>query len=569
MSTTKTNIAILASSTIKGLEEVFFVKCREINVESSFYVSAYNQYVQDILSGESRLYSFLPDIIFLFVDTRTMLGPSFFSFSRLSEKEQCSLFDQCSADYYSLISSLQKKTKAKIVVHTFEVPVRSSFGILENKQEIGMRRLIREFNRAMEEKYRTNSQIFVFDYDLFLGTVGKDKAFDSKLYYLGDIKISPQVLPLLCDEYLAYIKPLSSLTKKCLVLDLDNTLWGGVIGEDTLEGLLLGPTSQGRPFWEFQNYILSLFNRGVILAINSKNNSEDALLVLEKHPYMVLRKKHFAAIRINWNDKVTNMREIAKELNIGTDSLVFIDDDKFNREFIRQEMPEVLVVELPDDPSRYLSAIESLSDFNTFQITEEDRQKGSMYVIERDRKELAQEAPDIDSYIKKLEMVVTIEKLNDFNLPRVSQLTQKTNQFTLTSRRYLEENLRELEKNNYLIVSAQVSDKFGDSGLIGVAIVKRDPKTWVIDSFLLSCRVIGRRVEESLLAYIVECARKERAQKLFGEFISTKKNELVKDFYRNNKFFVSGKSNDVEAWEYNLNHEFLYPDNIKVLKKHG
>ncbi|MEK6875912.1 MAG: HAD-IIIC family phosphatase, partial [Nanoarchaeota archaeon] len=328
-----------------------------------------------------------------------------------------------------------------------------------------------------------------------------------------------------------YIKPMMSLSKKCIVLDLDNTLWGGIIGEDGLEGIKLGPTPEGRPFMEFQQYLLSLFNRGVILAINSKNNYDDAIEVFRKHPHMALKEEHFAAMQINWNDKIENMKAIADELNIGTDSFVFIDDDKANRQMIREAFPEINVVEMPEDQSLYLKTLMGLNDFNTLQITEEDKKRGHMYVQQRRRTEFQKSTANLADFLKSLNIVVTAEKANKFNIPRISQLTQKTNQFNMATKRYMEEEIKKLaEDKNFLIFSVKVEDKFGDNGITGAAIVKKGKDAWNIDTFLLSCRVIGRKVEETLLAYIAREAKKAGANRLTADFIPTKKNSVAKDF---------------------------------------
>ncbi|MHC4455244.1 MAG: HAD-IIIC family phosphatase, partial [Planctomycetota bacterium] len=365
-----------------------------------------------------------------------------------------------------------------------------------------------------------------------------------------------------------YIKPMLSLTRKCIVLDLDNTLWGGVIGEDGLEGIRLGPTSEGRPFQEFQRYLLSLFNRGVILAINSKNNLNDVVNVFNEHPYMILKEEHFSAMQINWDDKISNMKSIVEELNIGMESLVFIDDDKLNREMIKDALPEVLVVDLPEDTSLYLKTLMEINDFNTLQITEEDKKKGEMYAAQKGRHEIKKTVTDITEYLKKLETVVTIEKANYFTIPRIAQLTQKTNQFNMTTRRYMEEDIKQFTTgSNFLVVSAKVEDKFGDNGITGVVIVEKNKGKWRIDTFLLSCRVLGRKVEETLLAYIIEQAKKEKIEVLIGEFIQTKKNTPAEGFYKINGFSFIQKDNEKEIWEYDLRNDYPFIDFIRLVRK--
>ena len=432
---------------------------------------------------------------------------------------------------------------------------------------LGLVEFIEKLNGDLRDELKSDSQCFVFDYDSFLSNIGKREAFDYKMYYLADIKIDLSYLPELANQYLAYIKPLISMTKKCIVLDLDNTLWGGIVGEDSAKGIKLGPTPAGRPFMEFQKYILSLFNRGVILAVNSNNNLDDALEIFRAHPYMILKEKHFASMKINWNGKVANMKAISEELNIGLDSFVFIDDDKLNREMIKSAFPQVEVVDLPEDPSLYLEAVMRLDDFSTFQITEEDMKKGRMYAEQRKREKFCESIQDIKAYLKSLNIRAIIQRANKFNGPRITQLTQKTSQFNLTTRRYLEEDIKKFSDSaDCIIFSIKVEDRFGDNGVTGAAIVKKKAEEWIIDSFLLSCREIGRGIEDVMLAYIFEEARREGVSRIVGEFIPSKKNEPAKDFYQKSGFILTGKNKDIELWMHDVAKGFSYPEFVKVIK---
>ena len=560
-------IAILSSFTIKGLKETLLVKCCESGILPEFYVGDYNQYSQEILDENSRLYQFDPDLIIIFIDTMTILGDHYFLPYRISEEERRNWLDETYREITSLIQKIKERSSAKILLHNFEVPIFSPLGIVENKENFGFIESIQAFNAFLRNGFKDDNQVFIFDYDSFCSKIGKRNIMNYKMYYLGDIKLDFQYIPELCNEYLSYIKPQMSIIKKCIVLDLDNTLWGGIIGEDGLEGIKLGPSPEGRPFWEFQKYLLSLFNRGVLLAIDSKNNLDDALKVFREHPHMILRENHFAAMKINWDDKISNMMAIAEELNIGVDSFVFFDDDKLNRIMVKDALPEVLVVDTPDDPALCLKTLMEINDFNIFSITEEDKKKGQMYAEQRKRKELEHTSKDIKDYLRSLETVVTIEKPNSFNIPRIAQLTQKTNQFNMTTRRYLEEDIMEFLKNgNYLVVSAGVEDKFGDNGITGLIIAEKSRNNWRIDTLLMSCRVIARGVEEVLLAYLIEEAKKENAVRFMGEFIPTEKNIPSKEFYKKNGFEFVKKDGALEIWEYDLKKEYKYPDYLRIIK---
>ena len=408
--TVKIRVAILSSFTTKGLKEVLAVKCKDIGVQAEIYLSDYNQYAQEILDNNSGLYEFNPDLVFLLIDTQTVLGDAYFNFFEKKEVHRKDLIMEKLDSILSLVKAMKKNTDAKIVVHNLMVPVYSPYGIIDNKQDPGLKEFVQKVNLGLNNSLQADEQIFVYDYDAFCSRYGKDKIVDYKLYFLGDIKLSLDYFPELCDEYLSYVKPIMALSKKCIVLDLDNTLWGGIIGEDGMDNIKLGPTPEGRPFWEFQKYLLALFNRGIILAVNSKNNLDDALEVFRNHPYMVLKEHHFASMRINWNDKISNMKEISKEINIGLDSMVFVDDDNFNREIVKDALPDVKVLEMPTDPSLYLRTLVQSNDFDLLQLTYEDRKKGKMYIDQRKRQQLKSDTTDLTEYLRGLEMTVTDRK---------------------------------------------------------------------------------------------------------------------------------------------------------------
>lgn len=561
-------IAILSSFTVNGIKEALMVKCSSLCILSKFYIGGYGQYVQEILNQESELYRFNPDLIIVLVDTMSICGDNFYFPYRLTEEQRISWVKNKCETLHSLMLTLKKYLSSKILLNNFEVPFYSPLGICENKQSFGFIEMIEELNRNLRIFYKTDSQVFIFDYNSFCSKIGKQQSMNYKMYYLGDMKLDLKYIPDLCDEYMSYIKPTANVSRKCIVLDLDNTLWGGVIGEDGLDGIKLGPYPEGRPFWEFQKYLLALFDRGILLAVNSKNNLEDALNVFKNNQYMLLNEEHFSSMQINWNDKITNMKAIAKEINISLDSLVFIDDDKVNREIIRQALPEVFVVDLPEDSSLYSKTLMELSEFNTFAVTEEDKKRGRMYGHQRKRNELKIKSSSIDEYLKELEIVVTIEKANPINIPRISQLCQKTNQFNMTNKRYTIDEINEISNcSANLVLAIQVRDKFGDSGISGVAIITKNMESWKIDNLLLSCRVIGRKIEDALLHYILELAKKENVKTLVGEFIPSGKNLPAMNFFSDNGFILMGTEENKKNWKYDISNDYLNPDFIKTIIK--
>ena len=556
----KIKIAILGSFTLNGLVEVLQVKCAELNTKFVSYVGEYNQYNQEILNSKSHLYQFNPDITFLLVDTRTILGDTYYFPYDISVLDRKKIVEEKFLELKHLITSFKQTSKSKLIIANFSIPVYSSYGIYENKTEFNLKKMIMELNAKLEDMVQKENSIFLYDFDGFMRKFGEAHVFNYRQYFFGDVKVGIDYLPYLGYELMGYVKAVLGLSKKCIVVDLDNTLWGGVIGEDGFNGIKLGPYTQGRPFLELQKILLALNKRGIILAINSKNNYDDAIHVIREHPYMLIKEDNFASIRINWEDKISNIQEIANELNIGLDSIVYLDDDPINREFMKTSLSQILTVDLPRDPSEYSLCVTNLNDFNLLQITEDDIKRSKMYNEEQQRKELQKNIPNLENFLQKMNIKVLIKNGDDFAIPRISQLTLKTNQFNLTTKRYQEEEIKNMVNDkNFLVKYAQVSDKFGDNGITGICIVKKNDKEWIIDSFLLSCRIMGRGVEEGILGHILEQAKKEGVSKVVGQYIPTNKNKPCEDFYQK-----CGFEKDGEYWSFNLKNTIKIPNHLKV-----
>lgn len=558
----KIKLAILSSFTINGLEETLRVKCAEEKIECISYVGGYNQYAQEILNKESNLYKFKPDVTFLILDTRSILENYFYSPYSLNTEQRKEFVETKTSDLISLIKSFTKQSDSKLVITNFSVPSYSPNGIIETKTEFGMHDMIRDMNLRLNSNLINEPSVFIYDFNQFVMRYGETNVFDYRKFLFGDIKISLDLIPRFANDLMGYIKAMLGLNKKCIVLDLDNTLWGGIVGEDGFDGIKLGPTSPGNAYVEFQRQLLAYWQRGIILAINSKNNFDDAMQVIREHPYMILREEHFASMRINWNDKVSNLREIANELNIGLNSIAYFDDDPVNREFVSSGLPEVLSVDLPNDPSLYAQTLMSLNDFNVLQITDEDLSRGKMYVQQKSRKELESSATNLDEFLKQLDIKITIKDANQFTIPRISQLTLKTNQFNLTTKRYQEEDILRFSTDKSKIVGcAQVEDKFGDNGITGAFIINKDtPTEWSIDTFLLSCRVMGRGIEDAILGHILQKAKTQGVSKVKGTYIPTKKNMPCEHFLSNYGFVK-----DSDSWSYSLNNPIKIPNHLVVV----
>ncbi len=554
-------VAILSSFTINGLSETLQVKCANRNINCIPYIGGYNQYNQEILDVNSNLYKFSPNLTFLILDLRSIMGELFYFPYSISVNERKNFIHEKLNEIINIVDVFTKNSKSKLIVTNLSYSSYSPFGISEQKTDFNFQDMVMLFNNNLKEKLKQNNSVYILDFLNFVFKYGEKNLFNYQNFLFGDIKISLDHIPFFANEFLSYIIPFLGLTKKCIVLDLDNTLWGGIVGEDGFEGIQLGLQPPGNAYIEFQKHLKSLTKKGILLAINSKNNENDALKIIKEHPHMVLRENDFSAMRINWTDKATNMKEIAEELNLGLDSFVFFDDDPVNREYVRKAFPAIMTPEIPNDPSEYSVVLQSIIDFNTLEITDEDFKRGDMYLQQKERKNLEKQHTSLTDFLKSLNLHIIIKKSNDFTIPRISQLTLKTNQFNLTTKRYQEEDIHKfLDKGNMLIGCVQVKDKFGDNGITGVFMIdKQNPNEWIIDNFLLSCRIMGREVEKAILYYIIEEAKKNNVSKIRAKYLQTDRNAPIKDFLSSCGFI---KENSF--WIYNVSQSFKYPEYLKL-----
>ena len=561
----KIRVGILSSFTINGLEESLFVKCAERNIQCVTYNSPYKQYNQDILNSGSPLYSFSPNLTFMIIDTRTILSSLFYNPYSVTTSERREYIDNRVKELANLVRNFTMKSNSKLVVANFPTPIYTPYGICETKAEYGLREMILDLNAKLSILLRNEPSTFIFNFDSFVSKYGEVNVFDYRQFLVGDIKVSLSYIPYLAEELMGFVKADLGINRKCIVLDLDNTLWGGIVGEDGFEGIKLSPQHPGSSFVEFQRTIQALHGRGIILAINSRNNEDEAMRVIREHPYMVLREDNFASIKINWNDKISNIKAIAEELNIGLDSLVYFDDDPVNRDVMSKALPEVMTVDLPEDPALYAQAVTNLNDFNTFSITDDDKKRGQMYLEQRKRIQLEKSVSNLEDFLTQLNIKINIKTADEFTIPRIAQLVLKTNQFNLTTNRFQEEDIRKFAQNmNMWVGCAQTEDKFGDNGITGVFIVNKNTghSEWSIDTFLLSCRVMGRGIEDGIMQHILSEARKEGISRVRGRYIPTKKNKPCESFLPNSGFKKEG-----EYWVHSFDAPFKMVKHVEVIAR--
>lgn len=545
--------AILRSFTVEPvvplLRAVAFVNGIDLTVQ----VGDFNTYAQEILNQNSRLYHFSPDIVILAIQTRDVAPDLWSDFADLSPDQIAAAIERVSSSFRIWVQAFRSHSQAHLVLHTLEMPLVPSNGVFDAQSDNGQMEAIRRINLELLRISSEQTGVYILDYDSLVARHGRASWHDERKWLSMRMPIAANHLFHMANGWLRVIHPLTGKVCKALVTDLDYTLWGGVIGEDGMNGVKLGQDYPGAAYQALQRVILDFYQRGIILAVCSKNNLSDAMEVLEHHPGMLLRPQHFAVLRINWSDKAQNLREIAAELNIGTDALAFLDDSPAERQWIRSQLPEVTVIELPDDAMGYAQALHDSMVFERIALSAEDRERGRFYAEQRLRTELQQSVPSLEDYYRSLSMEVEISLVRQETLARASQLTQKTNQFNLTTRRYSEQQIAQMANEpDWRIQSIRVRDRFGDNGLVGMAITHYQGQFCEIDTFLLSCRVIGRTVETALLATIAEQARIEGAQRLVGWFFPTNKNAPAREFYRSHGFTCTLERGAESRWEFDL-----------------
>ncbi|MCH7751650.1 MAG: HAD family hydrolase, partial [Planctomycetes bacterium] len=461
--------------------------------------------------------------------------------------------------YRTWAETIRSRSAVHVVIHNLEKPAQAAAGIYDAQCANGQLRAIERINAELVALCGEFTGVHVLDYDGLVARHGRDHWHDDQKWLTARLPIAADSLIHLANEWIRYLLPICGRQAKCLVCDLDNTLWGGVIGEDGLHGIKLGGDYPGAAYQDLQRAILDLTRRGIILAICSKNNEADALEAIQRHPEMLLRRKDFSAMRINWNDKAQNLREIAAELNIGVDSLVLVDDNPVEREFVREMIPEATVIDIDAAaPLGHAAALQRCPLLERLEISAEDRQRGQLYAQQQQRRASQSSTTTVEDYYRSLEMVAAFGLADEATRPRIAQLTQKTNQLNMTTRRYSEQDIQSfIDDPAVHVYWVRIEDRFGDNGIIGVMIVREKGADWLLDTFLMSCRVIGRTVETAMLGVLVEQARRQGAQRLLGEFLPTAKNAPAKEIYTSHGFRCTKQTDHESWWELELSNTTL------------
>lgn len=536
------NFCILATSNIDFLAPALEVMAFADRVRLKTWTSGFNQIEQQTLNSESEFYAFDPQIAFIHIRAEDIFPRMAYSLETVEDQQIGDWIREIRSKIDNCCINLAR-AGIQILLTSFSQPAHSPMGMRDFMHPRGYRNVWMALNTMLVELARQRPGVKILDLDGLIRRVGALNWEDPKLWFLAKIAGGTRFATTFANEMMPVIRELAGRRRKCLVLDLDNTLWGGIIGEDGIEGVKLGGDFPGNIFLEFQKRILDLWGQGILLAINSKNNLVDAEEMIQRHPEMLLKLEHFVSRQINWQDKVENIKAIASEINIGLDSLVFIDDNPAECERVQRALPEITVFQVPVDLARLPREFAELTRlFDGVTSSEEDRTRNQMY--QQDMQRLADQTSvaSVEEFLKSLQMTIEIDHLNKGNLARVVQLLQKTNQFNVTTRRHSEQFVVGIMENpDWMSYVVRLKDKYGDNGIVLVALVHRKGDEALIDSLLMSCRVIGRTLEHTIVPVVAKDLYSRGVKTLIGEYLPTAKNRLVENLFANLGFRVLEK----------------------------
>jgi FkbH-like protein len=541
-------LAILSNSTIDLILPALVASAARRGIALEVIQPSYDQVAQEALTPDSKVNSSKPDAVLVALDYRALPLKRSIGDSETSS----ATVDGAIGYLQTLRNGIKSHSNAVCIIQTFAPPAEPLFGSLDRALPGTMRNLIGAVNRELAEFVRCSGDVLL-DVALLAETVGVANWHDPKLWNMGKFPFSDELIPLYADHVGRIVAAIRGKSGKVLVFDLDNTVWGGVIGDDGLDGIKLAQgDAAGEAHLAVQRLALDLRERGIVLAVSSKNTDEIARAPFEKHPEMLLRLEHIAVFQANWNDKATNIQAIAEELSLGLDSIVFLDDNPAERGLVRQLLPQVAVPELPDDPAYYARTLAAGGYFEALTFATEDLKRAGFYQDNAKRASLQKQVGGLDAYLASLDMTITFQPFDSTGRARIVQLINKSNQYNLTTRRYTDPEVAEAESDpDVFTLQVRLADIFGDNGMISVVICRPGGEAvWEIDTWLMSCRVLGRRVEHMVLGKILECARALSISKLAGIYRPTDRNKLAVNHYAGLGFTkVAEEPSGLTRWE--------------------
>lgn len=538
-------IAFLGDSATQFLTQALRGLGYDKGFDLQIWEADFNQIERQVFDPTSELYEHKPEIVIIFQSSHKLLG----KYNKTKPEQHLSFATNELEIIENIYSNITINLNSKVIYYNYTEIDDSVFGNYSNKVESSFLFQLRKLNFELMSLASKNNNLYICDLSSIQNQFGKLAFFQTSIYINTEMVLSIDIIPNVASKTIDLLSSLNGKFNKCVVLDLDNTTWGGIIGDDGIENIQIGSLGIGKAFSEFQYWIKKLKNRGIIVAVCSKNTDSVAREPFEKHPDMVLHLEDISVFIANWENKADNIRQIQSILNIGFDSMVFLDDNPFERNIVRENIPEICVPELPEDPADYLEYLYTLNLFETVSFSNEDSERTKLYQIEAQRATIQKKFTNEDDFLKSLNMLSLVEPFNKFNTPRVSQLSQRSNQFNLRTVRYTDADIEKIAiSNNYFTFAFTLEDKFGDNGLICVVILqKENSETLFIDTWFMSCRVLKRGMENFVLNTISNFAKENGYTYLKGEYLPTAKNEMVKQHYSNLGF--EKKDN---YWELNV-----------------
>ncbi len=533
----KIKVAVLGNYATQFLSKSIEYSGVKASYNFDLYNADYNQIESEILDPTSGLYAFEPDYTIISLSSFKLLDKYY---SRSGEARQ-SFAEDYSTYFRNLIGTLLSQSSTKIIVNNIEILNDQVYGSLFAKVKQSFTFQSYLLNASLLEMSNTTDNLYLFDLNGLIQYHGAKNIRDWQQHINADMPYSLDFLAIISEYVTAFISAFAGTFKKCIIVDLDDTLWGGIIGDDGVEGIRVGTLGIGRAFSDFQRWLKELKERGIILAVCSKNEEKTAKEPFLSHPEMVLKLEDIAVFVANWENKADNIRSIQEILNIGFDSMVFLDDNPAEREIVRQNIPQITVPELPNDPALYLDFLINLRLFETASLSSGDKDRTAQYQQEAERQKLRFSITNMDEYLKSLGIEMTIESFQTLDIPRIAQLSQRSNQFNLRTVRYSESDIRKIiADQSYYTISLKLRDKFGDYGLVSLITLRTtDSNNLFIENWIMSCRVLKRGVENAVLDHIKGIALKNGYKLIIGEYIPSSKNVLVKDHYKNLGFTQS------------------------------
>ncbi len=539
-------LGIISNFVCDEIQHYLRTLCLAEAICPELYVAEYNQYMWQLLDNNSELYGFSPDIALCLLDEHLF-------FEQLPADWMAVDFENCiEAVLNGLLqafSSFFKNSSALLVVNTIALSAVSYNTAVDYRSKMKLSRLIREFNQRLLTFMEDHKTGLVIDTDILLQTAATGLT-DIKMSAYAKMHFAEPLLAAIAREIKKIARSSLGKTRKCLVLDCDNTLWGGVVGDAGVDGIVLGGSPEGEAYGRFQAVVRQLGKQGVILTLNSKNDRENTDAVFDGHPDAVLKQADFSEQCVNWLPKHENIHTLSERLNIGIDHMVFVDDSEFECNMVREFLPDVTVLKLSGNPEEYVQQVLEQGWFNTRELTEEDFSRGDKYRAESERKLAQSKYQSVEEYLHSLEIKVELFFADEFSIPRIAQITQRTNQFNLTTERLGEQQVGDLsDSDNWLVIGFKAEDKFGCSGIVGAVLIEQvdDERGLVnfhIRNFLMSCRVFSRGIETAVVAKIAELARRQSVADIYGYFSPSAKNGKYKDFYLQHGFEETGENSD-------------------------